>query len=338
MSRGDFDKASRNMEVSENDVQGVLKTVNSTDAYTDVLSGFSISVVSIFLLLFIVGFFTDRAAGLLHGSLGYAMIVVIFIFVIQSVYRDILKSFDAVCGKDFVAEGHNKFYVIVSIAYYYTKTWIKVLLNFGFVYILVYLIYVSINANLSVPYHVTFREFPNYDILVKLGIILYIICGLYVAYQFDFKVYFAIVGRKPPMSLWGKTTIIIGLLVFFKAIFFWMELASFFWMFLMRNRPNIHLFEHDKLFMIVSQKGAVEFINMFVHGLIVCICLGFFIIPRFDPINYCKMLKLPHDEEEAENENKKLAAFKKRFIFSYFVTMTVVLALIIFDMVVMIFK
>lgn len=338
MSREDFDKASKSMEVNDNDVKGVVKTVQSTSAYSDVLSGFSISVVSIFLVLFIVGFFTDRAAGLLHGSLGYALIVVVFIFAIQAVYRDILKSFDTVCGKAFVVEGHNKFYVIVSIVYYYTKTWIRVLLNFGFVYILVYLVYVSINANLSVPQHKTFINFPEYHYVVKFLVVLYILCGLMVAYNFDFKVYFSIVGRRPPMSLWSKTTIIIGLFVFFKAVLFWMELASAFWMILMRNRPNIHLFEHDKLFMIVSQKGAIEFINMFIHGLIVCICLGFFIIPRFDPINYCKIIKSSTDEEEVENEGKKLSIFKKRFVFSYFVTMTVVLALVVFDMIVMIFR
>lgn len=338
MSREEFDRASKNMEISDKDVKGVIKTVQSTSTYSDLLSGFSISVFGLFVILFIAGFFTDRVAGILHGSLGYAIIVIIFIFAIQSVYTDIMNSFESVCGKAFVVEGQNKFYVIVSIAYYYTRTWIKALLDFGFVYILVYLVYISIHANLSVPQHKTFREFPKYKILKKILAILYIIGGFWVAYNFEFKVFFSVVDRRPPMNLMSKLSIIIGMFIFSYAIFFWMEIIAKFWMIMMRDKPNIHLFEHDKLFMVVNQKGVIEFVNMFIYGLIVCTCLGFFIIPRFDPNQYCKIVKSSTDIEEVEREEKKLKAFRKRFIFSFFVTMTVVLALIIFDIIVMIFK
>lgn len=341
MSREQFSKASELIEVRNEDVKGVASTVKSTSAYSDVLSGLSIAIVTLFVVLFLTGFFTDKVARYFHGAMGYSVIIVIFIIATQSIYNEILKSFDNVCGKSFIVEGENRFYVIISMAYYYVKTWIKTILNMGIIYIIVYIIFFCIRANLEVPQRKTFENFDSYQPIMKILAFFYIIIGLIITFQLELYIFYTIIAgnaKRAPVSLVSIKGLLIGLLVFGYAVIFWMEATAGFWMFLMRNKPNLDLFSHDKLFMVLGMKKPSDFVFKFFYGLIICICLAFFVVPRFDPNLYCKIVKGSFDEEELQEQKNKHAIFKRKFVFSFFVTMTVVIAIFIFDMVLLTLK
>jgi len=248
----------------------------------------------------------------------------------------------------------------VSLVYYYTQAHIKTVLNIAVLFLIIFVIYMTILNNLVYPtsFLVNYinRQYKRNDILIKILINIYLLMGLaaliyiYVTliasislYTFSDETRIGRVFNSGARKFTGQSNFLklVLVVIFFPAILYHFEQISNVWAMIIKRHKyhikgqNVHFIpvmetlHQNKIFEymnIADSRLAKNHASIFLKGVVCCILYALLVLPRLNMTQLCSGGRSMSESDREETESKaKEYAGKFRFGLLLAIIMTVFL-------------
>ena len=337
-----------------------FKNIRKSEILTDVFSILALISISIWLFIFVIAIFGKKDVILFVPYISYIVCILIFIYTSRKLYNDITTMLQKQCHEtDYVIESRNRFYNAISLIYYFTKAYIKTVLNIVIAFLGVLILYMTVLNNLvyqeSFLSNFVHMQYEQNDILIKITIVVYFLLGfvaliyLYATvlnsvslYNYENKTLLGRMFNNTSSNFVALSNIIKFILVifFFPAIIYHFEKIANVWARIIKRHvyhiegqdnqfiPVLETLHQNRLFQYLNftdSSVAKKHMGIFVKGIIFCVIYGLLILPRVNLAQLCSG-KSTNDSDRENTESKaKEYAGKFKFGFLFVVILTIFL-------------
>jgi len=335
------------------------KLLNS-EILIDVLSILALIFISIWLFIFVIAIFGKKDVILFVPYISYIVCIIIFIYTSRKLYNDMTTMLQKQCHEsDYIIESRNRFYNAVSLIYYYTKAYIKTVLNIIIAFLGVLILYMTVLNNLiydeSFLSNYIHRQYVQNDITVKIGIAIYFLLGLVALLYL-----YAIVLSSVSLYNFGNNTLLgrlfntgasnfaalsnfikfILIILFFPAIIYYFEQIANIWVRIIKRHvyhiegQNIHFIpvletlHQNRLFQylnLTDSTVAKKHAGIFIKGIVFCVLYALLILPRVNLTGFCLGASTSDSDRENTESKAKEYAGKFKFGFLFVIILTIFL-------------
>lgn len=336
------------------------RKLRNSEILIDVFSILALISISIWLFIFVIAIFGKKDVILFVPYISYIVCISIFIYTSRKLYNDITTMLQKQCHEtDYIIESRNRFYNAVSLIYYYTKAYIKTILNIIIAFLGVFILYMTVLNNLvyddSFLSNYIHRQYAQNDLTVKIIIAIYFLLGLialiyiYVIAMSSVSLYAfendTLIGRllNTGASRFIRLSNIIKIVLmifFFPAIIYYLEQIANIWARIIKRRmyhiegqdihfiPVLETLHQNRLFQylnLTDSTVAKKHAGIFIKGVVFCVLYALLILPRVNLAHLCSGISTSDSDRENTESKAKEYAGKFKFGFLFVIILTIFL-------------